>query len=261
MKTPALWSDLREALALRSAIVAYALADLRIRFDRTALGPGWLILTNFIWVLSVGFVMTKLFKQSLAEQLPYLTFGVFAWSYIFTVLTESPTVFHAYKQLLLGYRIPLTFCVLRVAVRNVIILMMLTVISFSISMWYGLCSIATLFSVPAVVILYFVLSVPLILVLAIVGTKFVDLDQLIRIVLNILVIVTPIFWHKTMLPQTHPLIILNPIAHTIDLYRDTFLTGSASIGTYGLVLLTTIGLWALAFLLFELKARRVKNWL
>ncbi len=258
---PTLVTDLREALGFHKAILGYALADLRIRFDRTVLGPMWIIVTNFIWVISVGFVVTTLFNQNLADQLPYLTFGVFAWSYIMSVLSESSNTFNAHRDLLLGYRIPIMFCVLRAAVRNGLILSMLTLVAGVIALFFGLLSVMGAIGAVLCVAIYFALSIPVILILGIVGTRFLDLSPLMAILLNILVIVTPIFWNKSILPRDHGLVALNPLTHVIDLYRDTFLYGAASAETYETVLLIALSLWIAAAVLFQIKGHRVRNWL
>jgi lipopolysaccharide transport system permease protein len=254
-------TDLSEALRYAEAVRKYGWVDIRLRFDRTVLGPFWVVATTLLWVLTVGLVMAELFKQSLVEQLPYLTFGVFAWQYVSTVVLEGTSAFTLQKHFLDAYRLPLMFFVLRVVWRNLIVLLILTAVATLVALGFGLLRPSVLWHGPAVLALYAFISVPIVTILACVGSRFLDTGPMVTIVMNIMIIVTPIFWRKEVLPPDHIVTKLNPLVGILDLYRDLFLYGGAAPATYAACLLLAGALWVAAMAVFNLSHTRVRNWI
>lgn len=253
--------DTQAAARLAKAIVLYALADLRVRFDRTVLGPFWILVTTAVWVGTVGVLMAQLFKQPITRELPYLTFGVFGWTFVSSVLIESSSTFSGQKTFLLAYRLPLMFCVLRVATRNFFVLSMLTGVGILVAGGFGLLRVTLFFHVAAVWGVMLFCMVPVVIIVGIAGSRYADTAPLMVIVMNILVMATPIFWRASALAENHPAIRFNPLVPIIDVYRDLFLRGGASAESYLDAIVVGCGLWLVAFCLFELTHKKIRLWL
>jgi lipopolysaccharide transport system permease protein len=260
-RVPVLVTDLAEALRYAEAVHKYAWVDIRLRFDRTVLGPFWVVATTLLWVLTVGLVMAELFNQSLVAQLPYLTFGLFAWQYVSTVVLEATGAFTAQKHFLDAHNLPLMFFVLRAVWRNLIVLFLLTAVAMVIALGFGLVRPSVLWHGPAVLVLYALISVPVVTILACIGSRFLDTAPMVTIFMNIMILVTPIFWRKELLPPDHIVTKLNPLLGIIDLYRDLFLEGGARPATYAKCLLLAGVLWGAAVAVFGLAHTRVRNWI
>lgn len=253
--------DLAEAWGFREGIAKYAWADIRARFDRTVLGPFWVVVTTLMWVFSVGLTMTQLFKQDLATQMPFLAFGVFAWQFVSSTLGEASSTFGSQKTLMGAYPLPKTFFALRVVTRNLIVLSFLTLVAIPLSMYFKLFSLACIPHIFAVFAVYALIAIPVVLLIGILGARFLDTGPMILIMLNIMIIVTPVFWRKNLLPADHPLVALNPFVPILDLYRDIFLTGGAPMATYEQCLLFALVMWIVASVVFQLTGRKISNWL
>jgi ABC-type polysaccharide/polyol phosphate export permease len=261
VKVPALLRDLAEALHYAEAVHKYAWVDIRLRFDRTVLGPFWVVVTTLLWVLTVGLVMAELFQQPLMAQLPYLTFGLFAWQYVSTVVLEATSAFTVQRHFLEAHKLPLTFFVLRAVWRNLIVLVLLTAVAVVMALAFGLVRPSVLWHAPSVLALYALISVALVTILACIGSRFLDTVPMVTIVMNIMIMVTPIFWRKDLLPPDHIVTKLNPLISVVDLYRDLFLEGGASAATYAACLLLAGVLWIGAVVVFGLAHARVRNWI
>jgi lipopolysaccharide transport system permease protein len=259
-KAPPVLADLAHALGYARAVHKYAWVDIRVRFDRTVLGPFWTVATTLLWVLTVGLVMAQLFNQPLFDQFPYLTFGMFAWQYVSTVVLEATATFTQQKHFLLACNLPLMFFVLRVVWRNLIVLFLLTAVAVLVAAGFGVLRPSVLWHAPAVLALYALLSVPVVTILSCIGSRFLDTAPMVTIVMNIMIIITPIFWRKSLLPAGHPVTNLNPLISVIDLYRDLFLAGGAGAATYAACLLLAGALWIAAAVAFALSRAYVRHW-
>lgn len=258
---PALLADARDGIRYGDAIRRYAWVDIRLRFDRTVLGPLWVVVTSLAWVFSVGLVMSELFGQSLAENLPYLAFSVFSWQYISASIMEGATAFVGQKHFVGAYNLPLTFFVFRTVVRNALILGMLTLISLVVAVAFGTFHLSAIPNTISVLLVFILISVPLTVILACLGARFLDLPPALMIVMNIMILVTPIFWQKNLLPADHPLVVLNPFVPILDLYRDTFLHGAPAPRTYLVCLGIFLVLTIIATVIYQVTRLRIRTWL
>lgn len=260
MKPFALLHDLAETWGYRDVIAKYAWVDIRSRFDRTVLGPFWVVVTTLLWVFTVGLVMAQLFKQDLTKQLPYLAFGVFAWQFVSTVIMEASAAFVSQKQFMGAYRLPVGFFALRVVVRNIIVLSFLTTVAIPVALYFDLLVPSAFLHIVLVFAVYALIAVPLVLVLGFVGARFLDTAPLLTILINIMMLVTPVFWEKKLLPPDHPLALYNPLVPVLEIYRDIFLVGGAPVEPYLACLKLAVILWILAFIAFGMVGRRVNHW-
>jgi lipopolysaccharide transport system permease protein len=186
---------------------------------------------------------------------------MFAWQYISTVVQEATGTFSQQKHFLLACKLPLMFFVLRAVWRNLIVLFLLTAVAVLVTVGFGLLRPSVLWHAPVVLALYALLSVPVVTILACIGSRFLDTAPMVTIVMNIMIIVTPIFWKKSLLPSGHPVTNLNPLISIIDLYRDLFLVGGASAATYTACLLLAGTLWIAAAAVFAVARAHVRHWI
>ena len=69
----------------------WATNDIKQRYRRSIIGPLWITITNFIFIISLALIYHKLFKMDLNFFLLWIATGIIPW-YLFTsISTESMT--------------------------------------------------------------------------------------------------------------------------------------------------------------------------
>ena len=69
------------------------LLDLRMRFRRSAVGPGWVFLNLSVLVMAIGFIYANLLGQDAHFFIPYLTAGLILWNYLTNSIVEGGNAF------------------------------------------------------------------------------------------------------------------------------------------------------------------------
>src|SRR6187431_1770799 len=67
--------------------------DVRLKFRRSVLGPGWVFANLAVLVVSIGFIYANLLGQDPREFIPYLTIGLIAWTYLTNSIVDGGNAF------------------------------------------------------------------------------------------------------------------------------------------------------------------------
>jgi ABC-type polysaccharide/polyol phosphate export permease len=101
------------------------------------------------------------------------------------------------------------------------------------------------------------------LVLAMVGTRFRDLQPIITALLQLLFFLTPLIWDRGQIAgKAHSLWIdANPLYHLVDIMRAPLLGGAPATLTMVVVVVMAVGGWFATYRLFARFRRRIPYWL
>ena len=127
--------------------------DIRQRYRRSVIGPFWLTITTAIFVCALGFLYSELFKQTVAEYLPYVAIGFVVWSFVSSILTDSCTVFVESESMIKQVRQPFSMYVMRMIWRNTIVFLHNAIILVIIIFVLPAPSIIDLLTIPVAVLL------------------------------------------------------------------------------------------------------------
>ncbi|BAT57606.1 teichoic acid translocation permease protein TagG [Variibacter gotjawalensis] len=255
--------DFRGALQRRHLATTLATQDIKQRYNRSRIGAFWLSINMLVLVGALGFVFGTLFRTPMQEFLPFLTAGMIVWGFILSCLTEGCTAFIASEGIILQVRMPLTTHILRTVERNLFILahniLILPLVMLAVGASFHW---TTILAVPGIILLSLNL-LWMVMVLAIVCTRFRDMTQIIQNFLQVSFYLTPIVWMPKALPTGAPsrLLELNPFLHLIAIVRDPLLgnplSGRSWIFCLGLLFIGTIA----AAGMFGAFRRRIAYWL
>ena len=125
------------------------LLDLRMRFRRSAVGPGWVFLNLAVLVVAIGFIYANLLGQDPGLFIPYLTAGMILWSYLTNSIVEGGTAFVNSEGYIKQISLPIYVYVFRCAVS----VGLTTIISFAVFLVVALAyripmGAGTLWAVP-----------------------------------------------------------------------------------------------------------------
>ena len=225
--------------------------DLRMRFRRSAVGPGWVFLNLAVLVVAIGFIYANLLGQDAREFIPYLTAGMILWNYLTNSIVEGGNAFVNCEGYIKQISLPIYVYILRAFV-SVGLTSGITVFAFVIvALYYRIpISAGTLLAVPGLLIVM-TASLLLITIFAHLNTRFRDIAHMATVVLQVLFYATPVIFPADLLLERRPdlafVIELNPMYHLIEVVRHPLLTGApAAALSYAAaaVIITVLGIGA-----------------
>jgi ABC-type polysaccharide/polyol phosphate export permease len=237
--------------------------EVKRRYRRTVLGPFWTSISLAIWVVGVGLVGSGLWHQQMNEYLPFLVSGMIAWLLASTMIGESCTLFVSGHALLRNVRFEYSILAYALVWRNLIVFVHnLVVYALIVGLLRPeLIGFTTLLALPGL-ILILANGLWISLLCGMFCLRYRDVTQVVTSILQISIIITPIFWPPETLSGAHRIVFveLNPLHHLIDMVRAPLLAKVPSPTSYAVVLLITAAGWILTYRMFSNFRRRIVYW-
>ena len=235
--------------------------DIKQRYRRSMIGPFWFTISTGVMVGGISLVYATLFNQPLGDYLIFVALGMIGWMFISMVATEACTVFSESDRLITQVNIPLTTHVMRMVMRNLIILAHNALLLVPILMWYGIPNLIDALSIIFVPIVFAINGLWLSLALGGICTRFRDVTQIVTNGIQMIFFVTPIMWKPELMANRAWIVDYNPFAHYIAILRDPLLGKGIPLFSWSVVLtITLIGCIACTFALTRYR-QRLAYWL
>ncbi|VWB73992.1 ABC transporter permease [Burkholderia lata] len=236
--------------------------DIKQRYRRSVLGPFWMTLSTGIMIGTLGVIWSLIFNMDIKDYLPYYAAGQVIWSFYSGQVNEACTGFIQFEGLLKQIRLPMPSFLLRLVMRNLIILMhnfvvVVIVITFIGAgwSWVALVAIPGLFLASVCI---FLMSI----CVAIPCTRFRDLQPIVQNLMTVGFYVTPILWQpKAIGAKFAWLVEYNPAAHLINIVRDPLLGHAPPLASWGWVFGMVLVFGVIASLLLARFRHRIAYWL
>ena len=203
--------------------------DIRLRYRRSAIGPGWVFVNLAVLVLAIGFIYANLLGQDPREFIPYLTVGLVMWGYLTNSIVEGGNAFVNSEGYIKQISLPIYVYIFRAFVAvglNTLITLGAFVI---VAVLYRVpISIGTLFVVPGL-LLVMATSLMLITIFAHLNTRFRDVAHMASVGMQVLFYMTPVIFPADLLRRRRNLsyvIELNPMYHLIEVVRRPLLSAA-----------------------------------
>jgi ABC-type polysaccharide/polyol phosphate export permease len=236
--------------------------DIRLRYRRSQLGPFWITLNMTIMIYSMGFLYAHLFHIDLKRYFPYIASGLVVWSFVSAMVTDSSVAFVESAGFIRQIKLPYTIYLLRIIIRNLIIFLhnIIPVIPVMIYFhilfgWHDLYLLWGIFMITLCSLGYGA-------ILAILSTRFRDIQPIVVSVMQLLFLLTPVVWSAQLLPNRLLFATrLNPFAQLVELLRAPLMGYAPSHYTIIFVLLlTVVGLILMLFMMSRFR-HRIVFWL
>lgn len=239
------WIDISNAYGRRNLWWSLAKEDITDLFRKTLLGPVWILLSFFIFIVAIFVVIQERDTSFLA----YIALGFLVWNFISEVLSQSPHLLFQEAAFVRGTTLPLSIYAFRLTGRS------------TIRLGYSL--------IPALAIVFYAITVPMpvalaavpglalivvtapavVLLLAILGVLLPDIEYVIQNAVRILFFLSPIFWHPGGDGLRSLLYDINPITYYIEIVREPFVLAVFPVHHWLVALAITAGLWVSALYL------------
>lgn len=235
--------------------------DIRQRYRRSTLGPFWLTISTGILVTTLGFLWSTLFKIDYKEYMPFFAIGHVIWGFIAMQLADAGTGFTQFEHILKQVRLPLSVYILRVIARNLIILAHnFIIVIIVMAIFRPNLGWDTLLFFPGIVLL--TLSLIFVsLTVAILCTRYRDIQPIVQNITTIAFFITPIMWKPETLNKHMWIADFNPLAHLIAIVRLPLLGQEPTSASWIISIITTMIFMIISISLLQRYRTRITYWL
>lgn len=257
------WEDLAGGLLRSELWGRIGWLDVKRRYRRTMIGPFWSSITLAVYTVSVGLVGAGLWGQNINEYLPYLISGMIVWTLLSTIINEACTLFISGQALFRNVNFEYSVLAYALVWRNFIIFLhnMVVYVLVVLLLKPGLLGPMILVAVPGV-LLVLLNGVWIALLSGLFCLRFRDVQQIIQTAIQILMLITPIFWIADRLTGLTYFVFVtaNPIFRLIEVVRAPLLGQMPTLRGYIAVLAITAVGWTMTYVMFRLFRRRIAYW-
>jgi homopolymeric O-antigen transport system permease protein len=237
--------------------------EVRRRYRRTVIGPFWSSISLAVYVIAVGAVGAGLWNQNLDQYLPFLVSGLLVWTLVSTIVTESCGLFINGSDLFGKFSFDYSLLAYALIWRNFIAFLHNLVVYLLIVVVLAprLLTPVLLLAVPGIVLLL-TGGVAVALFCGMLCLRFRDLAQLITSVMQIALLITPIFWPPSSLAGASHLVFVefNPWYRIIDVVRSPLLGNVPTLASYAAVLGMVVVGWTVTYVTFRRFRHRIAYW-
>lgn len=243
-----------------SCLFELAWIEVKLKYDRSILGPFWISISMIVLILGLSYAYGSIFDLSAIKSLPWIACGIVAWQFINTNIEESCQKFITPESLNINLS-PIEFILINVF-KNLIIffhnffvlilILIFTKVTFNLNflfVFYGLI-ILVINSLCVGVIFGFLCC------------RYRDFILIIRNLLFIIFLITPIFWSPEVLSKNRFFLVdYNIIFHIIQTLRDPILGKSITLFTFLFTMIFTFLLTAFSFLIYQKFNKKYVFWI
>jgi ABC-type polysaccharide/polyol phosphate export permease len=243
---------------LRSAF-DWAWLDVVCQYRRSRIGPFWEAINVAVLVGGLSVVTTGIFGGSIADKIGYIGLGLIVWSAISSLVMEGCSTFVRHSGQIHMTNIALDLYVGRTVFKTLITFShQLALYLVGVALGFVAFGWASLLALPGLVLLllngYWIATG-----MGLLCARFRDLEPIIRNLLQLLFLVTPIFWHHDQLSGRYRFFLVdyNPLYHFIALIRMPLLGDIPPAQSYLVAVATTIAGYIFAYVVYRRMRRQL----
>jgi ABC-type polysaccharide/polyol phosphate export permease len=261
--TSTAWEDLTGGFAKTELWGRLGWLDVKRRYRRTMLGPFWTSINLAVYVLSVGLLGAGLWHQNIHEYLPFLVSGMIVWTLVSAVVGESCGMLILGQSLFRSIRFEFSILAYALVWRTFIVFLhnLVVYVLIAVSLKPDIFGWAVLLAIPGIA-LVLINGVWLALLIGMLCLRFRDVQPLVTTVLQIFMLITPLFWPPETLTGSGRFVFVefNPIYHLIEVVRAPLLGNVPAMTSYAAAVAIAAGGWLLTYFAFERFRSRITYW-
>ncbi len=219
--------SLRELWRYRELLRSLAARDLKVKYQRSALGFFWTLLNPVLTVGVLVLVFSYILKIEVHQYWAFLLSGYFAWNFVMQMLTTSTFVVAEHGPLRRSVAFPSQVLVFgSAAARLVEFAVELGIIIVALVLWRHHGVPASFVLLPVLIAIQLLLTIGLVMPIATLAVFYTNVQHALPIALMSLFYVSPVFYPASRVPAAvRGLYMLNPIADLLTLYHTVMYEG------------------------------------
>lgn len=261
---PSLYRDYIESFKQPGFWIYSTWLELVSKYRRSRLGIVWAFLPPILYMFGIGHYYSHMAGRDAPSFVPHLGLGYILYRLVVSSLSESTSTFNSHASFIMDGKIRLTDYVLR---------------CISKAMFYFLIALPVLAAVFATTNSFHVEGMAesmaafivallnvgwMVIVVAILGARYPDVQEFIGSILMFALLFTPILWDASIAPPdtTRGFVArFNPLFHIIETIRAPLLGETVEYGSYVYLLISTVVGWIFAAFLYKRYSRLVPIWI
>jgi ABC-type polysaccharide/polyol phosphate export permease len=218
---------LAELWRFRELLRSLVVRNLRVKYQRSALGFVWTLLNPLLTVAVLVTVFSLFLRIQIPQYWAFLVSGYFAWYFFQQMVSMSTWVLAEHTSLRRSVAFPPEVLVLAASLARLVELSIelgLALIVLALLHHHGVPASWVL--LPLLLLLLWLVTLGLSFPVATLGAFYSDVQHVLPIVLLMLFYLSPVFYSAQQVPEgMRPLYFLNPMACVLTLFQDVLYGG------------------------------------
>jgi lipopolysaccharide transport system permease protein len=212
--------------------------DIKLRYRGSLFGMAWTLLNPIAELVVLYFVFGAVLPLNIPQYAPFLFTGLLVYTWFQSSLTFATTAVVNNRDLVHRPDVSLSILPI-VSVGSTLVHFLLSLpVLFGLLVFTGVPLTAAVFALPGLITIQFVLILGLAYPLAALHVWFRDTQYFLRVGLQLLFFMTPVFYEAEAIPERFLRFYrLNPMVAVVDGYRDVLVRGVLPPGHAWLTLL------------------------
>jgi lipopolysaccharide transport system permease protein len=200
--------------------------DIKLRYRGSLLGIVWTLLNPLAELLVLLFVFSLIMRVEIPNFGAYLFTGLIVYGWFQTSVNFATGAIVGNRELVRRPGVPVVVLPIVTVASNMVHFVLSMPILVGLLLVSGVPVSWTVLALPVLVVLEFVLVLACAYPVATIHVWFRDAQHVVRIALQLLFYLTPIFYEARSVPAEIQWVYrLNPLAHVVDAYRAVLIRG------------------------------------
>lgn len=217
----------RAIVEKRQILWLLVVRDLKVRYSRSALGYVWtvldpLLMSSVYWLV-FGVIFDGRGRNAPQPYIVFLVSGVLVWQWFSGAVNDMTRAILQEAKLVRSTNLPREIWIVKIVLaKGVEFLLAVPVIAIFMIFTHKAPQVDALWNWPLAILLQTVLLTGIGLMLAPAAALVTDLQRVVRIILRIMMYLSPVVYAIQQIPDKHHLrefIAFNPMTGVLDLYR------------------------------------------
>lgn len=221
------------------------------RYRHSRLGRFWAILFSIIFCLSISIVWSIILDKNFIEYFSYIFVSLNIWWFMSQVITESPRLYSNYKSVILNINtsfIKYNFFIILYQIVNLGLILPFFILILFLNENFNIINLLYIF-VGLIINFFFLFFLSIIF--SILNLIFRDIEHLIKTLIPLATLITPILWKAEMLGNFEKYIHFNPFYSFLTIVRNPILNENTSLFSYLICLVLTLLVMLVCFFLVK----------
>jgi lipopolysaccharide transport system permease protein len=201
--------------------------DMKVRYSNSFIGFAWALVNPLMQLVVFYFVFGVILKVNIPRYASYVFVGTLVINWFHSSLTQAASSITSNRELVTQPGFPAVSLPIVSVLTNLIYFVLAIPILIPFLLMEGSELRLTLFTLPILLAVQFVMTLGLSYLIAGVNVIFRDIEHLLVILLRLHFFLTPIFYDSQMVPVKYQTIYrLNPMVGLLDGYRTLLMKGA-----------------------------------
>jgi ABC-type polysaccharide/polyol phosphate export permease len=217
-----------EIWRFRRLLYSLVLRDVKVKYQRSALGLVWTLLNPLLTVAILTAVFSYVIRIPIEHYWAFLISGYFVWSFVQQGLYRSTSVLQEHAPLSRSVAFPSEILILGACLSKLTEFLIEIVIVIAVLAVFHLRGVPpSLVLFPVLVLLQVLLVVGLMLPLSTVSVLFQDVQHALPILVTMIFYLSPVFYSVDLIPEAaRPYYQVNPFVGLLDLFHTVLYAGA-----------------------------------